>query len=157
MARKRVPTLTKKDVARRVAELSGEPIYKSEPWVTNTITAIRELMLEADPEVRIELRDFGVFEVKKTKAKPKARNPKTNETVFIPSRRKTHFKPSKRVKEELQQPLAELGYSIPPGSADAPGTRNGTNGSAKNGKNGAKATNGKRVNGTAKVTERSAA
>jgi integration host factor subunit beta len=155
MARKRVPTLTKKDVARRVAELSGEPIYKSEPWVTNTITAIRELMLEADPEVRIELRDFGVFEVKKTKAKPKARNPKTNETVFIPSRRKTHFKPSKRVKEELQQPLAELGYSIPPGSADAPGKKHhkGTNGSAKNG---AKATNGQHVNGT-KAKQRSAA
>ncbi|MCH8031116.1 MAG: integration host factor subunit beta, partial [Bacteroidetes bacterium] len=77
------------------------------------------LMIEADPEVRIELRDFGVFEVKKTKAKPKARNPKTNETVFIPSRRKTHFKPSKLMKEALQKPLAELGYSIPEGSADA--------------------------------------
>lgn len=154
MARKRVPTLTKKDVARRVAELRGEPIYKSEPWVTEVITALRELMLEADPEVRIELRDFGVFEVKKTKAKPKARNPKTNETVFIPSRRKTHFKPSKRVKEELQQPLKELGYSIPEGSADAPGTkRNGAHGATNGGavKNGASAANGKHVNGAAKA------
>src|SRR6056297_4059065 len=108
MARKRVPTLTKKDVARRVAEISGEPIYKSEPWVTNTITAIRELMLEADPEVRIELRDFGVFEVKKTKAKPKARNPKTNEEIYVPAHRKTHFKPSKRLKKFLKQPLKDL-------------------------------------------------
>ena len=89
MTKERVPTLTKKDVARRVAELQGEPIYKSEPWVNAVIEAMRELMVEADPEVRIELRDFGVFEVKKTKAKPKARNPKTNETVFIPSQR-TH-------------------------------------------------------------------
>lgn len=131
-APKRVPTLTKKDVARRVAELQDEPIYKAEPWVSAVITALRELMIEADPEVRIELRDFGVFEVKKTKAKPKARNPKTNETVFIPSRRKTHFKPSKRVKQELQKPLKELGYAIPAGSADAPakGKPNG----AKNGK-----------------------
>jgi integration host factor subunit beta len=119
MTKERVPTLTKKDVARRVAELQGEPIYKSEPWVNAVIEALRELMVEADPEVRIELRDFGVFEVKKTKAKPKARNPKTNETVFIPSRRKTHFKPSKLMKEALQQPLADLGYSIPEGSADA--------------------------------------
>ncbi|NNF56726.1 MAG: integration host factor subunit beta [Rhodothermaceae bacterium] len=119
MTKERVPTLTKKDVARRVAELQGEPIYKSEPWVNAVIEAMRELMIEADPEVRIELRDFGVFEVKKTKAKPKARNPKTNETVFIPSRRKTHFKPSKLMKEALQQPLSELGYSIPEGSADA--------------------------------------
>jgi integration host factor subunit beta len=116
----RTPTLTKKDVARRVAEATDTPIYKCEPWVQATIQALRDLMAEADPEVRIELRDFGVFEVKKTKAKPKARNPKTNETVFIPSRRKTHFKPGKRLREELQQPLEELGYEIPEGSADHP-------------------------------------
>ncbi|MEM1041908.1 MAG: HU family DNA-binding protein [Bacteroidota bacterium] len=145
MAQKRVPTLTKKDVARRVAELRGEPIYKSEPWVTDVITALRELMLGADPEIRIELRDFGVFEVKKTKAKPKARNPKTNETVFIPSRRKTHFKPSKRVKLELQQPLADLGYSIPEGSADYTPTNGRKNGTAK------------KTNGTARKKELSGA
>lgn len=114
----RPKTLTKKDVARRVSELVDEPIYKSEPWVSAVIQALGELMIEADPEVRIELRDFGVFEVKKTKAKPKARNPKTNETVFIPSRRKTHFKPSKRLKSVLQTPLKELNYVIPEGSAD---------------------------------------
>ncbi|PSQ87987.1 MAG: hypothetical protein BRD30_07915 [Bacteroidetes bacterium QH_2_63_10] len=83
------------------------------------LTALGDLMIDADPERRIELRNFGVFEVKKTKAKPKARNPRTNETVFIPSRRKTHFKPSKRLKEALQVPLRELGYAIPEGSADA--------------------------------------
>ncbi|GAB5537710.1 MAG: HU family DNA-binding protein [Rubricoccaceae bacterium] len=119
----RVPTLTKKDVARRVSDLIGEPLYKCEPWVQSVIESIRELMEEADPEVRIELRDFGVFEVKKTKAKPKARNPKTNETVFIPSRRKTHFKPSKRLRSELQKPLSDLGYEIPEGSADHPAQR----------------------------------
>lgn len=114
----RTETLTKKDVSRRVADLMDEPIYKSEPWVSAVLTALGELMMEADPERRIELRDFGVFEVKKTKAKPKARNPRTNETVFIPSRRKTHFKPSKRIKEVLQTPLHELDYTIPEGSAD---------------------------------------
>jgi integration host factor subunit beta len=118
MAEDRVETLTKKDIARRVAELRDAPIYKSEEWVGAVLDAIAQLLMEADPEVRIELRDFGVFEVKKTKAKPKARNPKTNETVFIPSRRKTHFKPSKKLKEVLQQPLLELGYDIPEGSAD---------------------------------------
>ncbi len=114
----RSDTQTKKDVARRVADLMDEPIYKCEPWVKAVITALGDMMVEADPEVRIELRDFGVFEVKKTKAKPKARNPKTNETVFIPSRRKTHFKPSKRLKEILQTPLKDLDYKLPEGSAD---------------------------------------
>ena len=116
----RTPTLTKKDLARRVAEAIGEPLYKCEPWVQATIESLRDMMLSADPEVRIELREFGVFEVKKTKAKPKARNPKTNETVFIPARRKTHFKPGKYLREELQRPLEELGYEIPEGSADHP-------------------------------------
>jgi len=116
----RTPTQTKKDLARRVAATLGEPLYKCEPWVHATIEALRDLMVEADPEVRIELRDFGVFEVKKTRAKPKARNPKTNETVFIPARRKTHFKPSKKLREELQKPLEDLGYDIPEGSAEPP-------------------------------------
>lgn len=115
----RSKTLTKKDVARRVSEIVSEPIYKCEPWVGAVIDALGQLLMEADPEVRIELRDFGVFEVKKTRAKPKARNPKTNETVFIPSRRKTHFKPSKKLKSVLQKPLTSLNYSVPAGSADA--------------------------------------
>ncbi|WP_420454771.1 HU family DNA-binding protein [Rubrivirga sp.] len=120
---RRTPTLTKKDVAREVSASIGEPLYKCEPWVQATIDALRDLMAAADPEVRIELRDFGVFEVKKTKAKPKARNPKTNETVFIPSRRKTHFKPGKKLRETLQEPLEDLGYEIPEGSADHPSRR----------------------------------
>src|SRR5690554_7871518 len=131
MSQERVPTLTKKDVVRRVSEHQNLPIYKCEPWVNAVIAGIRDLLLEADPEVRIELRDFGVFEVKKTRAKPKARNPKTNETVFIPSRRKTHFKPSKRLKEVLQTPLLELDYKVPKGSADHGGLPEwATNGAA---------------------------
>jgi len=84
------------------------PLNKAKPWVETVIGALRGKMLEADPTCRIELRDFGVFEVKKTKAKPKARNPKTNEEIFVPAHRKTHFKPSKRLKKFLKQPLNEI-------------------------------------------------
>lgn len=116
----RTETMTKEDVARRVAEKMDEPLYKAKPWVRAVLMAMGDLMMEADPERRLELRDFGVFEVKKTKAKPSARNPQTNETVFVPSRRKTHFKPGKRIREVLKTPLRDLGYSVPEGSADAP-------------------------------------
>lgn len=85
-----------------------EPMVQSEPWVEAVLVAIRETMMSADPTCRIELRDFGVFEVKKTKAKPRARNPKTNEEIYVPAHRKTHFKPSKLLKEFLKQPLEEL-------------------------------------------------
>lgn len=114
----RTETLTKEDVARRAAEKMDSPLYKAKPWVRAVLMAVGDLLMESDPERRIELRDFGVFEVKKTKAKPTARNPQTNEPVFVPSRRKTHFKPGKRIREVLKTPLRELGYSVPEGSAD---------------------------------------
>jgi integration host factor subunit beta len=98
-------TYTKKDVAKRVAELRNEKVYIAEQWTDSIFSALREIMMQADPELRIEVRDFGVFEVKLTKSKPKARNPRTGETIYVPPRRKTHFKPSKLLKNFLQQPI----------------------------------------------------
>ena len=113
-----VDTATKEDVARRVAEMQECPLYEAKEQVRTVLTALGDLMIEADPERRIELRNFGVFEVKKTKAKPTARNPQTNEPMFVPSRRKTLFRPGKRVEEVLKTPLRELGYEVPEGSAE---------------------------------------
>lgn len=104
-------TYTKKDVAKRVAELRDEKVYIAEQWTDAIFAALRETMMQADPELRIEIRDFGVFEVKMTKSKPKARNPRTGETIFVPPRRKTHFKPSKLLKNFLQQPIDIEKYS----------------------------------------------
>ena len=114
----RLDTATKEDVAKRVAEMQDCPLYKAKEQVRSVLTALGDLMIEADPERRIELRNFGVFEVKKTKAKPTARNPQTNEPVFVPSRRKTLFRPGKRIQDVLKTPLKELGYEVPEGSAD---------------------------------------
>jgi len=98
-------TVTKRDIAMRVARQVDEKLPLAEKIVSALFTILREVMAEADPEVRIEIRDFGVFEVKTTKAKPKARNPKTGETVYVPPKRKTHFKPGKLLKKELKRPL----------------------------------------------------
>ncbi len=54
-------TITKKDVAKRTAKLVGEKIYLTEKVVDGVFTTLREFMAEADPEVRIEIRDFGVL------------------------------------------------------------------------------------------------
>ncbi len=113
----RLETATKADLARRVADMQDCPLYEAKEQVRSVLTALGDLMIEADPERRIELRNFGVFEVKKTKAKPTARNPQTNEPVFVPSRRKTLFRPGKRIEEVLKTPLRELGYEVPEGSA----------------------------------------
>jgi len=101
-------TITKKDVSKRTAKIVNEKIYLTERIVDGVFQALREFMSEANPEVRIEIRDFGVFEVKKTKPKPKARNPKTGEIIYVPARRKTHFKAGKLLKEVLKTPLDEL-------------------------------------------------
>ena len=101
----RVRTYTKKDIVKRVAAMNHQKIYVTAKWVDEIFTAVREILMSADPELRIEIRDFGVLEVKPTRSKPKARNPKSGEIIFVPSRRKTHFKPSKLLKSFLSQPL----------------------------------------------------
>jgi integration host factor subunit beta len=101
-------TYIKKDVVdkvyRRISEEFHDPKLVSKV-INLTFRTLRELMVENDNEVRIEIRNFGVFEVKKTKAKPKARNPKTNEVIYVPPRRKTHFKPGKLLQDALKKPL----------------------------------------------------
>lgn len=109
----RVKTYTKRDVAAKVAQLSSDKMLVAEKWVDHLFTALREIMTSASPELRIEIRDFGVFEVKRTKAKPKARNPRTGETIYVPARRKTHFKPSKLLKSFLEQPIEETDPMTP--------------------------------------------
>ena len=49
---------------------------------------------------RIELRDFGVFEVKKRAAR-KARNPRTGEEAFVPAKNVVVFKVGKLMKERV--------------------------------------------------------
>lgn len=102
----KVPTLTRKDIARRVADQLAVKVQDADNIVDTVLSSIRELLMTADPEIRLEVRDFGVFEVKLTKAKPRARNPKTGDKVYVPPRRKTHFKPSKLMKSFLTQPLS---------------------------------------------------
>jgi integration host factor subunit beta len=105
----RIKTYTKKDIVKRVADTTGYNLVESARWVERTFDALRDTMLSANPELRIEIRDFGVFEVKQTKSKPKARNPRSGEIIFVPPRRKTHFKPSKLLKKFLCQPLDAQG------------------------------------------------
>jgi integration host factor subunit beta len=104
----KIPTLTRKDIARNVADQLCIKIQDADHVVDTVLSSIRELLMSADPEVRLEVRDFGVFEVKLTKAKPRARNPKTGDKVYVPPRRKSHFKPSKLLKAFLNKPLTPL-------------------------------------------------
>jgi integration host factor subunit beta len=117
--KKRVRTLTRIDIAKAIIETHRyEKTEDVLVWVEAVFSAVRELLKTADPEVRIEIRTFGVFEVKLTKEKPQARNPKTGEIVVVPARRKTHFKPSKFLKEFLVKPLDQLKSEQPKNKPD---------------------------------------
>lgn len=91
-------TITKKDLARSVADTLGCKNNLTLQMVDSLFEAMRETLIEGN---RIEIRGFGVLEVKDTKPKPAARNPRTGEVVYVPARRKTHFKPGKQLKEAL--------------------------------------------------------
>ena len=100
---KRIETLTRKDVEKKMEDkLLGRRVTRK-LIVDSLFDSLRELIMSANPVIRIEIRDFGVFEVKKTKPKPKARNLKTGEFVYVPGRRKMHFKPGKILKNFLKQ------------------------------------------------------
>src|SRR5581483_274219 len=51
---------------------------------------------------RIELRNFGVFEVKRRKPR-KARNPRTGEKVDVEAKNVVTFKPGKEMEERVRQ------------------------------------------------------
>lgn len=80
--------------------------------VDSLFESMRETLIEGN---RIEIRGFGVLEVKNTKPKPAARNPRTGEVVYVPARRKTHFKPGKQLKEALHnvRPQPATKHQVP--------------------------------------------
>jgi len=49
----------------------------------------------------VELRNFGRWSIRVLKAKKNARNPKTQELIFVPERKKIIFKMSKHLKNEI--------------------------------------------------------
>lgn len=52
---------------------------------------------------RLEIRDFGVFEMHLAKGRTTGRNPKKNEWAVIPAKRRLRFKPSLAIKRKLKK------------------------------------------------------
>ena len=94
---------TREDIIRRAGDKLNLTHDEMKLILDTTLEIMTEMLIKDRSRIRIELRKFGVFEVKPTKAKPRARNPKTNEEVYVPPRRKIHFKPGKIIREELQK------------------------------------------------------
>ena len=94
---------TREDIIRRAGDKLNLTHDEMKIILDTTLDTMAEMLTEDYSCIRIELRNFGIFNVKPTRAKPRARNPRTNEEVYVPPRRKIHFKPGKLIRQELQQ------------------------------------------------------
>jgi len=83
--------MIKADIVDRVVDLAQIPRAKAATAVETVIEAMRSALGAGD---RIELRGFGVFQVKPRK-RGIGRNPRTGKEVRIPPGRTIRFKPGK--------------------------------------------------------------
>jgi nucleoid DNA-binding protein len=126
--------VTKKEIVKTISDEIGLTQLKTKEIVQKTFDAIVETLVE---ERRIELRNFGVFEVKKRAAR-KARNPRTGDKVYVPEKYVVTFKPGKEMEErvrELERQAAERARAVglPPDQEEsAETTNNATTYSAPN-------------------------
>ena len=90
--------MTKKEIVKTISDEIGLTQLKTKEIVQKTFDAIVETLVE---DGRIELRNFGVFEVKKRAAR-KARNPRTGDKVFVPEKFVVTFKPGKEMEERVR-------------------------------------------------------
>ena len=91
--------MTKKEIVKTISEEIGLTQLKTKEIVQKTFDAIVETLVD---EGRIELRNFGVFEVKKRAAR-KARNPRTGQRVEVPEKFVVTFKPGKEMEEKVRR------------------------------------------------------
>lgn len=89
--------MTKKEIVKAISEELGLTQLKTKEIVQKTFDAIVETLVT---DGRIELRNFGVFEVKKRAAR-KARNPRTGGQVEVPAKYVVTFKPGKEMEERV--------------------------------------------------------
>ncbi|KAA5541430.1 integration host factor subunit beta [Roseiconus nitratireducens] len=97
--------MTKKDIVRTISDEVGLTQQQTKKIVQLTFDSIIDTLVR---EGRIELRNFGVFEVKPRAAR-RARNPRTGDEVIVPEKHVVTFKPGKHMEAKVQD-------------ADLPGT-----------------------------------
>lgn len=99
--------MTKKEIVRDICERANkEKLMKgnltqlaTKEIVQWTFEAIIDTLVE---EGRIELRNFGVFEVKQRKPR-KARNPRTGARVDVEAKNVVTFQPGKTMEEKVRK------------------------------------------------------
>jgi nucleoid DNA-binding protein len=110
--------VTKKDIVRTIAEEIDRPQFRTRALVQRTFEALIEVLVR---DGRVELRNFGVFQIKQREARL-ARNPRTGEPVPVEAKNVVTFKPGKEMEERVRQFKASEGKTpeTPHDAADSP-------------------------------------
>jgi len=87
----------KKDITARMAKVAGITLQQSQKAFAALLDLIREDLKKGS---KVNFSGFGSFEVKTREAR-KGRNPKTGETIAIPSKKRIKFNPSRQFKNSL--------------------------------------------------------
>ncbi|MBI1850186.1 MAG: integration host factor subunit beta [Planctomycetes bacterium] len=98
-------TITKRDLTHRIAERINQTRVVTE---TTIQTFLDEVIDELARGNRLELREFGIFEVKMRAAR-QARNPQSGATVHVPARAVVHFKAGRRMKALVPGSILSVG------------------------------------------------
>ena len=85
--------MTKKEIVKSISEKLGLTQLKTKDVVQMTFD---DIITALERHGRIELRNFGVFEVKRREPR-KARNPRTGQEVSVPAKSVVTFKPGKEM------------------------------------------------------------
>lgn len=91
--------MTKKEIVKKIADRCNITHLQAQDIVQQTFDAIVETLLK---DGRIELRNFGVFEVKQRKARI-GYNLRTGDKVDVPPKNVVTFKPGKEMGERVRQ------------------------------------------------------
>ena len=98
--------MTKRDLVVRIADETGQTQQQVYDVIQKSLDYIIESLANGDT---VELRNFGVFEVKERKQRI-GRNPnRPSQVVTIPPRKVVKFKPGKIMKQEVTEAAARAG------------------------------------------------
>ena len=112
------PTLTKADLIEEILRITELPRKESETIVETIFDSIIGSLQKGQ---KIEIRGFGSFRTRQRQPRI-GRNPKTGARVEVPAKKIPYFKPSKELKDVVNNSNTPMlsPQSVPPAPEQAP-------------------------------------
>jgi DNA-binding protein HU-beta len=91
--------MNRSEVIEKIARETGIQKKDATVVVEGFLSVLTESLEKGE---KVDLRGFGTFKVDERKAR-KARNPRTGEEVYVPAKKVPVFRPSRDLKERVNQ------------------------------------------------------